>query len=139
MAKQNAATHPDGGVVRIGGRDFALVPLDEFRALQERAGDFSPEEDEADRAIVRAHREAVAKDDVLRIPAAVVDEMLDGASVVGPLRRWRGLTQDELAAKADIGQGYLSQIESGDRKISLTAARKLARAMDLPLSTLIDE
>jgi transcriptional regulator with XRE-family HTH domain len=42
--------------------------------------------------------------------------MLNGASLLTALRKWRGLTQNDLAARLDISQGYLSDLESGRRK-----------------------
>lgn len=47
------------------------------------------------------------------------------------LRRQRVLTQTELAALADINQGYLSSIERGERQPRRATRLALARALDV--------
>ena len=49
------------------------------------------------------------------------------------LRKHAGLSQEELAKKADITQGALSQMERGKRPGSQTM-RKLSVALDVPES-----
>jgi len=55
------------------------------------------------------------------------------------MRLARGLTQMELAEKADIPQSTLSEVESGSRQglgITLRAARRLAFALGVSLDAL---
>ena len=49
------------------------------------------------------------------------------------------LSQVELAQRANINQGFLSEIERGQRSPSEATLRALAVALDLPLSVLIGE
>ena len=49
------------------------------------------------------------------------------------LRIGRGLTQNELAEKADLGVSYLVKLESGVRKARLEVLERLARALGEPL------
>lgn len=44
-------------------------------------------------------------------------------------RLFRGLSQDDLAKKADIPRPNLSAIESGKREVTLTTLRSLAKAL----------
>ncbi|MFH1804450.1 MAG: helix-turn-helix transcriptional regulator [Pseudomonadota bacterium] len=53
------------------------------------------------------------------------------------LRDYRGMTQRDLAGKAGIAPGYLSEIESGKKAGSLDAWRKLATALDAPIDALV--
>jgi transcriptional regulator with XRE-family HTH domain len=49
------------------------------------------------------------------------------------MRRWRGLSQADLAAQIEIRQGFLSDLETGRRKGSAATIEKLAAALDVPL------
>lgn len=53
------------------------------------------------------------------------------------LRRQRGLTQTELAALADINQGYLSAIERGERVPRRPMRVALAQALDVAETLLV--
>ena len=49
------------------------------------------------------------------------------------------LNQTELAAKASISRGYLSQIEAGQRQVSLHVAMSLAMLLQLSLDDLLSD
>jgi transcriptional regulator with XRE-family HTH domain len=49
------------------------------------------------------------------------------------VRRWRGKTQLYIAQKANIGQGYISDLESGRSKGTTAALKKIADALKVPL------
>jgi transcriptional regulator with XRE-family HTH domain len=46
------------------------------------------------------------------------------------LRRERGLSQEELAAKSDLHRTYISLLERGQKSPSLTTICRLAKALD---------
>jgi transcriptional regulator with XRE-family HTH domain len=46
------------------------------------------------------------------------------------LRNARGLSQDDLAAEAEMSRSYLSQIETGKYHVSLKIIAKLAAVLD---------
>lgn len=74
------------------------------------------------------------------VPGAVMDLMLDeGFSAVGAWRKYRGLTQSELAAAVGATQTWLSRIESGARIGRPKLRKALARALNAPLWALDDE
>lgn len=86
---------------------------------------------------IRSYDAAKARDDGVRLPAAVVDAMLDEGA--HPIRAWRdqrGLTQQQLADAAGISKPFLSQIESRKRTASVTTLRKLGTALDVPIDHL---
>ena len=59
--------------------------------------------------------------------------------MVKRLREREKLTQEGLAKKAGVTQGYIAQLESGLRKNpSLPARRKLARALGVPVTELLE-
>ncbi|MEK4670709.1 helix-turn-helix domain-containing protein [Niallia sp. FSL R7-0271] len=51
-------------------------------------------------------------------------------------RKMKGLTQEELAKKADIHYTYIGGIERGERNISLETIEKLSKALDVPPSVI---
>jgi transcriptional regulator with XRE-family HTH domain len=49
-----------------------------------------------------------------------------------------GLSQEDLAEQADLHRNYISQIECGRRNLSLLNILKIARALKVPASKLIE-
>lgn len=47
------------------------------------------------------------------------------------------MTQRALSEKSGVAPGYVSEIESGKKKGSLDAIRKLARALDTSIDALV--
>ncbi len=52
-------------------------------------------------------------------------------------RRNRKLTQEKLAAMAEISTSYLGHIERGSRKMSLETAFTIACILDLPMDAIM--
>jgi transcriptional regulator with XRE-family HTH domain len=52
-------------------------------------------------------------------------------------RRQRRLTQKALAAQTGLDHTYLSQIERGHRNVSILSLLQIARALQMPLSSLV--
>lgn len=48
------------------------------------------------------------------------------------MRLARGLSQEKLSGLADLDRTYISMLERGIRKPSLTTIEKIAQAMDMP-------
>jgi DNA-binding XRE family transcriptional regulator len=53
------------------------------------------------------------------------------------LRKTAGLTLDALAKKAEMSKGSLCSIEKNERPAGLTVLRKIAKAMNIPVSVLV--
>ena len=53
------------------------------------------------------------------------------------LRLERGLSQESLAARADLDRSYMSGIERGLRNISVLRIARIASALDVPVRDLI--
>jgi hypothetical protein len=70
------------------------------------------------------------------VPATVVDRLIAGEHPVRVWRDHRGMTLEQLGAKANLSIGYLSEIEAGKKPGSIKALRALAGALDLDLDDL---
>ena len=91
-----------------------------------------------DAAIYDARKAALAsgRDGVL--PAEVCARLLRGDRLLKALRKWRGVTQTELAEKTGLAQGYLSDLESGRRTGAPATLKLIAQALDVDPSWLMD-
>jgi len=54
------------------------------------------------------------------------------------LRSRRNLSQGRLAAKADVSRGYLARLEIGLQDPTLGVLRRLAKALRVRVSELVD-
>src|SRR5438105_11090309 len=91
----------------------------------------------ADRKALRASvaRERAAKDDA--VSAALYRRLRAGESPVRIWREQRGLGLNELARKARVAPGYLSEIENRLKPGSVTALRRLSNALAVDLDELV--
>ena len=58
---------------------------------------------------------------------------------VRALREKLGLSQEQLAERAQLHWTYVSEIERGRRNPSLNILARLARALDVPLGKLLSD
>ncbi len=92
-------------LLHIQGQPYVLVPLHDYRSLVSSSeGDSLP------------------------------DEVLDALTArqdnpIKILRKYRGMTQAELAEAASISRPYLTEIETGKKDGSIRAMRSLADAL----------
>jgi len=49
----------------------------------------------------------------------------------------RGLSQEELAARAGVHRTYIGMIERGEKNITLLNIKKVAKALDLSIDKLL--
>ena len=59
-------------------------------------------------------------------------------ATVRQYRQQRGMTQQELAARMGLHHRYISKIERGQRNIAVLLLLRLASALDIPVSMLLD-
>lgn len=71
-------------------------------------------------------------------PSPDQDESLRAlGQVVNRIRKERGLSQEELARRADLDEAELGLLESGRRNPSWGVIRRISYALELPLEELI--
>lgn len=115
------------------GTEMVILTAAEYARLRRLADEA---EDVAD-----AHRVAagIAAGDGT-MPAQVLASILDdGLSPIAAWRKYRGLSQAELAARAGLSQVWISRIEAGGGHGTPATRRKLAKALEAPLWALEDE
>jgi ribosome-binding protein aMBF1 (putative translation factor) len=115
------------------GEELVVLPRADYEALLSEAGAAAEMDDDADDIAIFDQRMAeLNKDPSAQLPADVSAALVRGATLVRALRDWRGIRQQDLAAKAGLGQGYLSDIERGRTQGSPEAREALACALDVP-------
>lgn len=55
------------------------------------------------------------------------------------LRIEKGLSQEELAFKAELDRTYISSIEKGKRNVSILVVEKIANALEVNINKLFNE
>ncbi|MGV8938955.1 MAG: helix-turn-helix domain-containing protein [Allorhizobium sp.] len=116
------------------GDEMVVLSRRDYDALVKQAERAEDLEDV--KAIEEFERQLAAGEEEL-IPAEFVYRMLDGENPVRVWRDFRGLSAKDLAASAGISAAYLSEIESGKKEGSLSALRKIAKALKVDLEDII--
>jgi DNA-binding Xre family transcriptional regulator len=99
--------------IKAEGAELVILTRSEFDALMALAAE--AEEDADDLAKYDARKAEMANGKASHLPAEVSALLLRGDSLLKSLRKWRKLTQVELAQRTGMAQGYLSDLESGRR------------------------
>ncbi len=123
MTKPQTITTPTG-------ETLVVIPLAEYEALVDAAAD--AEEDAADVAAYDQAKAALAVGAESILPAEICKLIIGGDSRLKAIRKWRGLQQSDVAARAGIGQGYLSDLERGKRAGAPESLAKIASVLDVP-------
>ena len=67
------------------------------------------------------------------VPIGVVDRLIARENLIRVWSEHRGHSLRQLAERAGIGIGYLSQIENGERKGTVETLKKIAAALEVDL------
>ena len=113
-----------------GGEELVVLSRAEYEALLERA---DQEAEDADDVAIYDARKAAGS---VVLPPEVSAAILRGESRLKAIRHWRNETQLHLSFKTGIGQGYLSDLESGRRTGTPETIAKLAEALSVPVEWL---
>ncbi len=101
-------------LVHIQGKPYVLVPLHEYRGMTSAA----PADDS--------------------LPEDVLNSLYARSeNPVKILRKYRGLTQVELANKSGLSRPYLAEIETGRKEGSVTALKNLAAALQVNVGNIL--
>ncbi|MGJ4950010.1 helix-turn-helix domain-containing protein [Bradyrhizobium sp. HKCCYLS20291] len=116
------------------GEELIVLTRAEFDALIAAAADQL--EDAEDVAIFDGRMTALRDGRDARLPAEVTAAMLSGDSLLRALRRWKGLTQAELAERTNLAQGYISDLETRRKIGTHETLKAIAAALDVETSWL---
>jgi len=119
------------------GEELVLLSKDEFEhltALARRTAE--SDEDAADIAVYDEAKAALTTNTDTVLPADLSALILSTHSRLAAIRKWRGMSQVDLATAVDIKQGYLSDIETGRRDGAPDTIVRLAAALGVPVAWL---
>lgn len=102
----------DYDIIHIAGKPHVLVPLHDFTQIKNG-------------------------NDNSNLPDDILQKMEMGKdSPIKILRKFRGMTQEDLAAAAGLSRPYLTEIETGRKEGSIRSLKSIAKALDVPLEKL---
>lgn len=117
-------------ITASNGEEMVVLPKADYDAMMAALN--SDAEDDDDVAIYDARKAELEAEGLL--PAEVTTAILRGDHRIKALRMARGLTQQQLAAKAGLGQGFLSDLENGRRNVTDAVAKSLSIILGVPAS-----
>lgn len=115
------------------GTKMVVLTAAEFERLRDLA------DDAEDVVAARVQLERIRQGEQ-GVPGEVVAFMInDEMSPIAAWRRYRGMSQTNLAEKAGCSQVWLSKIESGAARGAAKLRRAIATALDAPLWSIEDD
>ena len=115
-----------------GNPEYAVVPIAAYRELLEKA-EMLEDVEAYDKA--KAAQKAGESE---FIPDVVVGALLEGENPLKVWRKFRGMSQAELAKAIDTSQAYVAQIESGKRDGTVKIYRSIAEALRVDIDDLVE-
>ncbi len=99
-------------IIHIAGKPHVLVPVHDYTALKNAGSN-------------------------TKLPQEVLEKLTVGKeSAIKVVRKYRGMTQGDLAEAAGISRPYLTEIETGRKDGSIRALKSIAGALDISLEIL---
>ncbi len=99
-------------IIHIAGKPHVLVPLHDFTQLKNGGADND-------------------------LPADVLQKLtVANDSPIKTIRKYRGMTQDDLANACGLSRPYLTEIETGRKEGSIRSLKSIAKALNVPLERL---
>jgi DNA-binding XRE family transcriptional regulator len=118
-------------IERDGKPEWAVLPYEVYVQLAEKAEMLQDirDYDSVKTAIEQGKEEL--------IPGEVTFALLDGENPIKVWREYRGLTQQQLSAIAEISTPYLSQIETNKRTGTTEVLLAIAKALSVTLDDIV--
>lgn len=114
------------------GDELVVLPREEYERLLARMGDERSEDIVGER-IVREALAAEKRGEEIFLPEETWVKIEAGMHPVEAIRKFRGMTQVQLAAKVSITQGFLSEIENRRKTGDVSVLKRIATALAAPL------
>lgn len=100
-------------IIHIAGKPHVLVPLHDYTQMKTTGSDST-------------------------LPPAVQDELaLRQKHPIKIVRKYRGMTQDDLASAAGLSRPYITEIETGRKEGSIRAMKSIAAALKVSMEMLV--
>jgi len=100
-------------IIHIAGKPHVLVPLHDFTAMKNEG------------------RESILPDNILQ------ELSLEKSNPIKIIRKYRGMTQDDLASAVGVSRPYLTEIETGRKDGSIKTLKSIAKALNVSLEFLV--
>ena len=113
------------------GDEIVILSRDEYDRL------IAADEDMKDAKTARRIIEQIASGEETVLTEAELDEFLKAKTPLSFWRKKRRMTQADLAKAADIAQGFISEIESGQKPGTPATLKKIAQALNIKIDDLI--
>jgi ribosome-binding protein aMBF1 (putative translation factor) len=123
-------------IIHTDGEDLVIIPRSDYEALLARAGD-EASEDAMTARIVEATDAKIARGEDVALPTAVWAAIERGEHPIRAIRKYRGLTQIDVAEHARLRQSYIADIEAGKKTGSAASLKAIAAALGVPLDVLV--
>jgi DNA-binding XRE family transcriptional regulator len=118
-------------IVEIAGHKMAMLPVADYERLLELA------ENQADIAAAeRAKQRRLAGEEEF-VPFELVNAIIDGENALRVWRKYRGLTQGQLADAAKVRKSTVSEIENGKAQGKPALWRALADALKVTVDDIL--
>jgi DNA-binding XRE family transcriptional regulator len=114
-------------ILTIKGERFAVLPFNLYEKLMEKLEDL---QDIADCKEIKAQ---IARGEMKLFPANVVNAIINGENKIKVYREYRGLTQAELAAQANLSLAMIKKLESCETSGSIKSLKAIAKVLCLDL------
>src|SRR6266851_5788724 len=105
-------------IIHTDGEDLVVIPRRDYEALLARAGD-EASEDAMTARIVEATDAKIARGEDVAPPTAVWAAIESGEHPIRAIRKYRGLTQIDVAEQARLRQSYIADMMNRSRSIKL--------------------
>jgi DNA-binding XRE family transcriptional regulator len=112
-----------------GEPQYAVVPIEDYKSLVATSAGND------DHRSFREIMEAIDAGEET-FPDEFVGRLIDTDSPLREWRKYRGMTQVELAIASGLSQGAIAQIEAGKRNPTVETARKIANALNCDIDDL---
>ena len=113
------------------GDEIVILSRDEYDRL------IAADEDRKDAKTARRIIEQIASGEETVLSEPELDEFLKAKTPLSFWRKKRRMTQADLAKAADIAQGFISEIESGQKPGTPATLKKIAQALNIKIDDLI--
>jgi DNA-binding XRE family transcriptional regulator len=123
-------------IIHTDGEDLVVIKRSDYEVLLARAGD-EASEDTMTARIIEATDAKIARGEDVALPGAVWEAIEGGEHPIRAIRKYRGLTQIDVAERAGLRQGYIADIEAGKKTGSAASLKAIAAALGVPLDVIV--